>query len=319
MSPTTSSLTAARIKAQAREIGFDGCGIAPAAELPELRYFAEWIARGYHGTMTWLADSAVERSDIRRLLPQARSVVVTATNYNAARAFSTECADPTTAQVARYAWGDDYHDVVNRRQRALLSWMRTQSDQPFYALDYVDTGPVQERVFAQHAGIGWIGKNCCVINESIGSFIFLGIIATSLDLELDAPSLDQCGTCTLCLDACPTRALVAPGVLDARRCISYLTIEHRGDVAPELASGVGSRVYGCDVCQEVCPWNAMAPASSDPAWRPRPIWDRPPLAALEQLSDDELRQSLKGSAMRRAKVEGLRRNIRLARENAQRL
>ncbi len=318
MTPLTPSLTAARIKARARELGFDACGIAPATDLPELRAFAEWIARGYHGTMSWLARSADERSDIRRMLPQARSVVVTAVNYNTARPFSTECADRDTAQVARYAWGDDYHAVVNRRQRALLSWMHHESEQPFYALDYVDTGPVQERVYAQHAGIGWIGKNCCVISETLGSFIVLGVIATSLDLELDRPAFDHCGTCTLCLEACPTQALVAPGVLDARRCISYLTIEHRGEVAADLVAGIGAHVYGCDVCQEVCPWNATAPASADPAWQPRPAWTLRALDDLEQASDDELRRSLQGSAMGRAKLAGLRRNVRMARENAAR-
>src|SRR5262249_37744618 len=148
--------------------------------------------------------------------------------------YSLECADPSRAHVARYAWGDDYHDVIGRRLDALVAWMRAASPEPFEARAYVDTGPVQERVYAQHAGLGWIGKNTCVINERLGSWLFLAEIITSLPLEADAPSTDQCGTCTLCLEACPTGALVAPGALDATRCISYLTIEHRGELPAAL-------------------------------------------------------------------------------------
>ena len=309
-------LTSARIKAHALTLGFDACGVAPATGLPELARLREWVDRGYAGDMKWLADTVEDRLDLRRVITHARSVIVTATNYQTDRPLSLESSDPDRAHVARYAWGDDYHPVVSRRQRALLQWMYTQTDERFYAVDYVDTGPVQERVFAQHAGIGWIGKNCCVINPELGSFIFLGVIATSLALELDAPSLDQCGTCSLCLEACPTQAFVAPGMLDARRCISYLTIEHRGDPPAELAPAIGTHVYGCDVCQEVCPWNAVAPASADPAWQPRPAWDLRTVVELQQMSDDELRDATKGSAMRRAGRAGLRRNFALAAANA---
>jgi epoxyqueuosine reductase len=184
---------------------------------------------------------------------------------------------------------------------------------------YVDTGPVQERVYAQHAGIGWIGKNTCVIHPGLGSWLLPGAILCSLPLELDPPAADQCGTCTLCLEACPTRAIRAPGVLDATRCISYLTIEHRGPISDGLQHGIGTHVYGCDVCQEVCPWNQSAPVSTDPAWQPRPAWDLPALADLERMSDAELRAALKGSAMRRAKPEGIRRNVAIALENAAKL
>jgi epoxyqueuosine reductase len=194
--------------------------------------------------------------------------------------------------------------------------MRDASPEPFEGRVYVDTGPVQERVYARHAGIGWIGKNTCVINPDLGSWILLGEILCSLPLEIDAPALDQCGGCTLCLEACPTRALVAPGVLDARQCISYLTIEHRGEIAEPLRSGIGSHVYGCDICQEVCPWNAAAPVTEDPAWQPRPIWNLPVLADLQQMSDGSLRTALRGSAMRRAKPDGIRRNVTIALENA---
>jgi len=310
------TLSAATIKDQARTLGFDAVGVAPPTDLPELAFFKEWLAHGYAAGMGYLAHSADRRADVRQVLPSARSVIVTATTYNTERPYSTECADTGRALIARYAWGDDYHDVIAARHDALLAWMREQSDLPFEARAYVDTGPVQERVYARHGGIGWIGKNCCVISDTLGSWIFLGVIITSLPLDFDRPALDQCGTCTLCLEACPTQALVAPGVLDSNRCISYLTIEHRGELPPDEAAAVGAHVYGCDICQEVCPWNAVAPVSSDPAWQPRPVWDARAIAELEELSADDLAGALRGSPMRRAKADGLRRNLRAARFNA---
>jgi epoxyqueuosine reductase len=309
-------LTAAGVKATARELGFDACGIAPVDAFPELMFFREWLDRGYAGEMAYLHRSADRRSDVRQVLPSAQTVIVTATNYNTNRPYSTEIADPRRAHIARYAWGDDYHDVIGRRLDALLAWMRDRSPQPFEARAYVDTGPVQERVYAQYAGIGWIGKNTCVIHPGIGSWIFLAEIICSLPLHVDAPALDQCGTCTLCLDACPTQALVAPGVLDSTRCISYWTIEHRGDLPASLHAAIGSHVYGCDICQEVCPWNACAPHSSDPAWQPRPAWDQVDVRSLAECRDDELSEAMRGSAMRRAKAQGLRRNIAVALRNA---
>jgi epoxyqueuosine reductase len=305
------------IKDKARELGFDACGIAPAADHPELPFFREWLDRGYAGDMAYLSRSADRRADVRRVLPTAQSVIVTATVYNTDRPYSTECADRARAQIARYAWGDDYHDVVGARLEALLAWMRSAAPEPFDARAYVDTGPIQERVYARHAGIGWIGKNTCVISPTLGSWIFLGEIICSLPLECDAPSFDQCGTCNLCLEACPTAAIVAPGVLDSTRCISYLTIELRGDIPPALRHAVGSHVYGCDVCQEVCPWNAVAARSSDPAWQPRPAWDNVEVAELASRPDDELGRALHGSAMKRAKAQGLRRNLAVALDNAQ--
>jgi epoxyqueuosine reductase len=276
------------------------------------------LSRGYGATMGYLSRSAERRADVRRVLPSARSVIVVAAVYNTNRPYSTECADPSRAHVARYAWGDDYHEVIGSRLAVLLEWMRERSPEPFEARAYVDTGPVLERVYARHAGIGWIGKNTCVINPGLGSWIFLGEILCSLSLQPDEPAFDQCGTCTLCLEACPTKALVAPGVLDSSRCISYLTIEHRGTIDPALAAGIGSHVYGCDICQEVCPWNATAPTSDDPAWQPRPVWDLPSLAELGRMPDEILRSGLEGSAMSRAKPAGMRRNIDLAATNAQR-
>ncbi len=310
-----SELTASSIKARARELGFDLCGIAPAADLPELKFLRDWLDRGYGGTMTYLHRSARKRADVRHVVPSARSVIVTATLYNTDRPYSTETADRNRAQIARYAWGDDYHDVIGRRMDSLLAWMREHSPEPFEARAYVDTGPVQERVYAQHAGLGWIGKNSCVINPEVGSWIFLAAIICSLPLAVDAPSLDQCGTCALCIEACPTQAIVGPGVLDATRCISYLTIELKGDIPAEWHGGLGSHVYGCDVCQEVCPWNASAPRSADPAWQPRPAWDRVDLMTLARRTDDELTAALEGSSMDRTSVRGLRRNIAVALKN----
>jgi epoxyqueuosine reductase len=310
-------MTSADIKSHALSIGFDACGIAPAAAHPELAFFREWLDRGYAGEMAYLHRSADRRADVRNVLPTARTVIVTATVYNTDRPYSTECADRARAQIARYAWGDDYHEVIGGRMEQLLAWMREQSPEPFEARAYVDTGPVQERVYAQHAGLGWIGKNTCVIHPRLGSWIFLAEIVCSLPLELDAPSLDQCGTCALCIEACPTGALVAPGILDSTRCVSYLTIELRGDIPPEHHAGIGARVYGCDVCQEVCPWNAVAPRSTDPAWQPRPAWDRVDLVTLAGRSDEEFAGAMRGSAMKRTKVTGLRRNVAIALENAE--
>jgi epoxyqueuosine reductase len=312
-------LTAAAIKEKALELGFDLCGIAPAANHPELKFFGEWLARGYAGEMGYLARSAEQRANVRTVLPSARAVIVTATVYNTDRPYSTQCADSGRAQIARYAWGDDYHDVIGRRLEALLAWMHDVSADPFEARAYVDTGPVQERVYAQYAGIGWIGKNACVINAAHGSWIFLSEIICSLPLDVDPPAFDRCGTCTLCLEACPTQALTAPGVLDSTRCISYLTIELKGEIPQALQPAIGSHVYGCDICQEVCPWNATPIVSNDPAWQPRRAWDAVDVRALSERTDDELRVSLRGSSMRRAKVAGVRRNITVALDNLESL
>jgi epoxyqueuosine reductase len=302
-------VSSADIKTKARELGFDLCGIAPASDHPELTFFREWLDRGYAGDMAYLNRSADRRADVRNIMPSARCVIVTATVYNTDRPYSTECKDADRAHIARYAWGDDYHDVIGARMERLLEWMRTASSDPFEARAYVDTGPVQERVYAQHAGIGWIGKNTCVISPEKGSWIFLAEIICSLDLECDRPAFDQCGTCTLCIEACPTKAIVGPGVLDSTRCISYLTIEHRGDIPDAFRDAIGTRVYGCDICQEVCPWNAIPPLSHDPAWQPREAWESATVGELASRSDDELRAAMRGSAMRRTKIAGLRRNL----------
>src|SRR5215831_2457860 len=301
-------LSSASVKAKAREIGFDVCGIAPAVDHPELRFFSDWIARGFAGSMGYLSRSIERRRDVRQVLPSARSVIVTGTVYNTDRPYSVECPERDRAHIARYAWGDDYHTVLAARLDALVGWMHEVHPEPFEASPYVDTGPVQERVYAQHAGIGWIGKNTCIISPTIGSWTFLGEILCSLALETDQPSFDQCGTCTLCIEACPTHAIVDAGVLDSTRCISYLTIERRGDVPEALQPELGTHVYGCDICQEVCPWNGVAPVSDDTAWQPRAVWDAPRVSELSQLTDQELERALSGSPMKRAKLSGIRRN-----------
>jgi epoxyqueuosine reductase len=309
-------LTSAAIKAKALELGFDACGIAPAADLPELGFFRDWLDRGYAGTMSYLHRSAARRADVRRILPSARTVIVVGANYNTDRPYSIACPERDRAHIARYAWGDDYHEVIQARLQTLVAWMRSVSPEPFEGRVYVDTGPVQERVYARYAGVGWIGKNTCVIHPGLGSWLFLGEVICSLPLEVDEPALDQCGTCSLCLEACPTGALVEPRVLDAARCVSYLTIERREEIPPPLHAAVGTHVYGCDICQEVCPWNAAAPTSRDPVWQPRPEWDRVDVATLAARSDRELDRAMQGSAMRRATRSGLRRNLEIARRNA---
>ena len=315
-------LEATAIKARAKEIGFDLCGIARADSYPELSFLAEWLDRGYAATMDWMRRSAERRSDVRHVLPGARSVIATATLYNTDRPYSS-AVGPDVARISRYAWGDDYHDVLKQRLYALVGWIRAalppSEAERFEARAYVDTGPVQERVYAQYAGLGWIGKNTCLINPEIGSWIFLGEIITTLELEPDAQGLEQCGSCTRCLDACPTGALVEPGVLDSARCLSYLTIEHRGEMPGEYHAAIGAQVYGCDICQEVCPYNQPAPVSNDAAWQPRGGLDLPRLAELSSRSDDELRTLIRGTPMTRAKVAGLRRNVAIALANLERL
>ena len=307
---TRPPLTAAAVKARALALGFDLCGIAPVDDFPELRYFHEWLARGYAGEMAYLSRSAEVRTDLRRVVDGARSVVAVAVRYSTEA--ETPVPPPQTAQIAKYARGDDYHDVLKARLDTLLAWMRDASPEPFEARAYVDTGPVQERVVAQYAGLGWIGKNTCLINAEHGSWLFLGEIVCSLALDADAQALEQCGSCRRCLDACPTGALVDAGVLDARRCISYLTIEQRGPLPDEARDTIGTHVFGCDICQDVCPYNQPASVSNDPAWQTRPGLDLPQLAELWSRSDADLRAVMKGSALRRTKVVGLRRNIAVA-------
>lgn len=309
-------LIASAVKAHALELGFDRCGIAPVGPFPELLFFEEWLRRGYAGTMTYLNRSARRRRHAGDAEPSARSVIVTATVYNSDRPYDADVEDPSRARVSRYAWGDDYHVIVRQRLDALIEWMRQVEPAAFEARGYVDTGPLQERVYAQRGGLGWIGKNTCLIDPELGSWVFLGSIVCSVPLEPDAPGLDQCGECTTCLSACPTGAIVEPWVLDATRCISYLTIELKQDIPEPLRPLLGTRVYGCDVCQDVCPWNRRAAVTDAPEWQPRAELDAPRLAALWRMSDADLERLLTGSAMERAGVTRLRRNLAVAIGNA---
>ena len=302
-------MTADDVKALAREAGFDLCGIARAESFPELRFLDDWLERGYAGEMRYLSRTARRRSDVRQVVASARSVISLGTLYNTDRPYSTEVSDPDAALISRYAWGEDYHEVIGGRTEDLLERLRAVAGEPFTARCYVDTGPVQERVYAQHAGLGWIGKNTCLINPEQGSWFFLSEIIVSLALEPDAPQLDQCGTCTLCIEACPTDAIREPWVLDATRCLSYLTIEIRGAIPEEQRPDVGTRVYGCDICQDVCPYNAQPARSADPAWQPSPALDQPRLSDLWRQSDERLGALLERSAMSRARLSGFRRNL----------
>jgi epoxyqueuosine reductase len=302
-------LTASSVKTLAREAGFDLCGISRADRHPRLSRLAEWIDRGYAGDMQYLADSLDERLDPRRVLPTARSVVSLGCVYNTSAPRSTEVADPNHAAIARYAWGDDYHDVLRERLRRLLQSMADAAGPGFEAFSCVDNGPVQERVFAEQAGLGWIGKNSCVINPKLGSWIFLSEILTNAELVPDAPAVDQCGTCTRCLDTCPTAAIIGPGEIDATRCLSYLTIELRGAVADPMRDAIHPQVFGCDICQDVCPWNRRAAESDDPAWQPRAGLRFPQLLDLCGMSDDAWRALMRGSALRRAGLRGIRRSL----------
>jgi epoxyqueuosine reductase len=304
-------VTSAEIKARAAELGFALCGIAPVEPFKELAALRGWLDRGFAGEMQYLQRTADRRADVRAIMPSVRSVISLATAYNTDRPYSTEVADPGAAMIARYAWGEDYHDVVEQRMQALVDWMHARGGTPFETRAYVDTGPVQERVYAQYAGLGWIGRNTCVINPELGSWLFLSEILCSLPLEPDAPALDQCGTCRLCIDACPTGAIVEPYVLDATRCLSYVTIELRDGIPIDQRETMGRHAYGCDVCQEVCPWNAQpaGPDAADAPWLPRAVFDRPSIAALWRTPDTELRQAMKGSAMSRTGLWRLRRNV----------
>ena len=309
--PAATALTSDRIKAKARELGFEVCGVAAADSFPELSFLREWLDRGYAGEMGWLAQSVELRSDARHVLPGARSVIMTGTLYNTDRPYSRD-VPAAAGRVSRHAWGEDYHRVLWARHNRLVDWMREVSPEPFETSALVDSGPVQERVYAQYAGLGWVGKNTCLINAELGSWLFLGEIVTTLALEPDAQGLEQCGTCTKCLEACPSGALVEPGVLDARRCLSYLTIELRDAIPEELRAVIGTHAYGCDICQEVCPYNQPAPVSSDPVWQPRSAFDAPDLVALWTATDEALHGAIIGGPMRRAKLAGLRRNLAVA-------
>jgi epoxyqueuosine reductase len=308
------------VKEAAKVQGFELVGIAPIHDFPDLNYFPEWIASGHAGEMKYMeardAAGNLKRASIKSTFPWARSVVVCAINYNTAQPYSTEVQDPKLGWIARYAWSrEDYHDAVLRRLRSVETTLRG-SAVAVETMCYVDTGPVVERVYAKYAGVGWIGKNTCILNQKLGSWLFLGVILTSLELHPDAPAPDRCGSCTRCIDACPTDALVAPYQLDANKCISYLTIEKRGLISENMREGMGHQVFGCDICQDVCPWNRKAPATTATEFQPRERLVNPALIWLAEIGVEEFQEKFRGSPIRRAKRAGLRRNAVIAMGNS---
>ncbi len=324
-----------RIKQCARAAGFDLCGIAPVREFAQLQVFPSWIADQKHGDMKYMEArneaGELKRASLARVAPWARSVIVCAINYNTAHPYSTQAGDASRGWISRYAWArEDYHDAVLRRLKQVEDEFRKQLEATGYWVpgtgnlhfrSYVDTGPLMERVYAKYAGIGWIGKNTCIINQKMGSWLFLGVILTSLEiadggLTPDLPAPDRCGTCTRCITACPTQAIVAPGELDARLCISYLTIEKRGEIPDELRSGMGRHVFGCDICQDVCPWNRKSPATAASEFEPREGLVNPSLNWLAEMQPEEFQQVFRGSPIKRAKLSGLRRNAVIAMGNS---
>ena len=311
------------IKAQAAYLGFDLAGVTTADPPRHGDYYAEWVEQGLAGEMAYLERQIEKRQDPRKILPDARSLVVVAMNYR--------CPDPdpvpgmqagtpedppesTTprGKIARYARGDDYHDVMKAKLLALLRFVQERAGRPVEGKVYVDTGPVLEREFAVRAGLGWFGKHTNLIHKRVGSWLLIGEILLDIELDPDGPAADHCGTCTLCLEACPTDAIVEPYVVDSRRCISYHTIELKGAIPLEYRAAMGDRVFGCDDCQDVCPWNRRAPETGHPAFVARPWNEMPDLIEMLGLTPEAFRTRFKGSPVKRTKRRGLLRNAAVA-------
>ena len=304
------------IKDKALEIGFDLVGISPVGTFPENQFYKEWLGRGFAGEMKYMEKEPEKREDIRKLFPEAKSVISCGLNYNTGYPYSVKENDGQKGWISRYAWGEDYHEVMQRKLLILLEFIKGAAPQGVKARIYVDTGPLLERVYGKYSGIGWFGKNTCLINQKIGSWIFVGEIITSIELDYDSPSPDRCGTCTRCIDACPTGALLEPYVLDSRLCISYLTIEHRGMIPLEHRGKTGNNIFGCDICQDVCPWNRRAKVTDESSFKPRDGLYNPGLAALSQLTGEDFRRVFKGNTIKRARRNGLLRNIIVAMGNS---
>jgi epoxyqueuosine reductase len=325
----TSGDRTARVLEIARQSGFELCGVAPASEFPELAHLGDWLDRGYAGEMRYLQDA--RRRSPALVVQGARCVIVCALNYNTAPPYSTDVPVEVSPQagprgwIARYAWGEDYHDAIGQKLQAVLAAMRQSFSEPFEARAYVDTGPIIERVAAKYAGLGWLAKNTCLINEEAGSWLFLAGIVTTLDLApslgaAESPPPDLCGNCRLCIDACPTGAIVEPYVLDARRCISYLTIELRASIPLDFRESIGRQVFGCDICQDVCPYNRRSPITAATEFAPRQFASNslfsPNLEWLLSLDEIDFREIFRGSPVKRAKWRGFLRNACVAAGNS---
>lgn len=296
---------AARIRGQALALGFDKVGIVPALPLSDERErLTEWLSLGFHGDMAWLAREPETRSDPTLLMPGARSVVVVAANY-----FTDHKHDDSPGKISRYAWGDDYHDVVGDRLRELLVWIRSEIPGADGRV-CVDTAPMMDKAWAVRAGLGWLGKHSNVITKEIGSWFFIGEIILNIELEYDRQIVeDHCGTCTACIDACPTGAIVEPYVVDSRKCISYATIELRTDeLPPEIVENQEGWLYGCDICQDVCPWNRFETPSGEPRFEPRNGETALNVEKVAEMSHDEYIERFRRSAIKRTKLSGLKRN-----------
>lgn len=301
------------IRAQALHLGFDRVGYCEGRLPPEARHLERWLAAGMHGEMSWIQRGRERRLDPARVLPGVRSLIVVAISYASPRLEEPQIPlAPTRGRVARYALGQDYHRVAGDRLLALEEFIESAAP-PHRAMAYVDTGPVLERMWAGRAGIGWVGKHSLVLNKEMGSYFFLGVVLTTLELPPDPPATDQCGSCTLCIEACPTAAIVEPRMVDSRRCISYHTIELRGPIPPEHREAIGTRVFGCDDCQEACPWNRQleGPAAGS-AFPVRPGSASPSLLELLIMTRDDYLDRFRGSAIKRATYDGLRRNAAVA-------
>ncbi len=316
----TTLLSAQRAKAQAQALGFNLAGITRAAPSPHLQAYLDWVAAGQHGTMAYMArpDRQARRADLNVILPGVRSLLIAGLDYHSLRLPPALLNDPSRGRIAAYAWGQDYHDLMLPRLRALADWLQAESGAGAHSRAYVDTGAVLERSHAQQAGLGFTGKNTMLIHRRRGSDFFLGEVLTTAEFDLyDAPErASLCGSCTRCLAACPTDAFPKPYVLDARRCISYLTIEHAGWIDRALRPKLGNWVFGCDLCQEVCPWQRFAVKSLESEFYPAsPERAAPPLRDLLELSEAGFQARFGGSAVERAGRAQLVRNACLAAAN----
>ncbi|OCQ95022.1 tRNA epoxyqueuosine(34) reductase QueG [Oscillatoriales cyanobacterium USR001] len=302
------AITSFQVKQKALELGFHKVGIAQAKDIThqEVQNLRYWLDAGYQADMAWMANP--KRQNIHLVMPEVNSLISVALNYYTPH---QRPEGSNYAKISRYGWGRDYHKVMHKKLKLLTTWLQLQ-DEGIKARYYADTGPIQDKVLAQSAGIGWIAKNGNVISREFGSWIFLGEILTNLALESDRPHTEHCGTCTRCIDACPTQAITQPFVVDANRCIAYHTIENRAEKLPEeIASNLQGWVAGCDICQDVCPWNQRFAKETDiPDFQPYPENIAPTLNELAEISDDEWNRRFTASALRRIKPEMLRRNAR---------